>query len=150
MLEALAPRLGSPLIPGHNFLCGPGSGRTDPGAAWGREGAPSPDGVCSAFSPAASELGAWQGWGRGLPGLHGHPGAMPVAPLVEQEEQTGTRATVGHRCAGVRYVVGCRAPKRCKYAVQLAKAIIYLACLCHKKTTMDSGQRFGSHLHLLI
>lgn len=67
---------------------------------WGRETAPSPDGVCSAFSPAALELGAWQGWGQGLAGLHGHPGAMPAAPLMEQEEQTGTGATAERRVLG--------------------------------------------------
>lgn len=60
------------------------------------------------------------------------------------------RSDCGASCAGVRYGVVCGAPKWCEYAVQLAKAMIYLACLCHKKTTMDSGQRFGSHLHLLI
>lgn len=116
---------------------------------WGRETAPSPDGVCSAFSPAALELGAWQGWGQGLQGCTATQGPCQQPPDGARGADRD-RSHCGASCAGVRYGVVCGTPKRCEYTVQLAKAIIYLACLCHKKTTMDSGQRFGSHLHLLI
>lgn len=72
---------------------------------WGREMAPSPDGVCSAFSPAALELGAWQGWGQGLAGLHGHPGAMPAAPRWSKRSRQGQEPLRSVVCWG--QVRGC-------------------------------------------
>ncbi|EOB08888.1 hypothetical protein Anapl_10202 [Anas platyrhynchos] len=51
--------------------------------------------------PSCFGAGRVAGLGTGAgAGLHGHPGAMPAAPLMEQEEQTGTGATAERRVLG--------------------------------------------------
>lgn len=122
--------------------------RRDPGTGAGRQ-LHHPTGSAR---PSAQLL--WS-WARGRAGDRGCRAARPPrghasSPPDGARGADRDRSHCGASCAGVRYGVVCGAPKRCEYTVQLAKAIIYLACLCHKKTTMDSGQRFGSHLHLLI
>lgn len=52
------------------------------------------------LQPSCFGAGHVAGLGTGAAGLHGHPGAMPAAPLMEQEEQTGTGATAERRVLG--------------------------------------------------